>query len=99
VTILRRRVNLLVVCLLIGAVGSVVCKCTFESLVCVHTVVETGAFETVVCKCAFEAAFEAFEYVRVVAETGAFEATVFECTFKAAFEAFTCMHPTVRLRC
>ena len=83
------------VCLLIGAVGSVVFKCTFESLVCVHTVVETGAFETVVCKCAFEA----FEYVRVVAETGAFEATVFECTFKAAFEAFTCMHPTVRLRC
>ena len=83
------------VCVLIGDVGAVACKYTFEALVCVRTVVETGAFETVVCKCAFEAAFEAFEYVRAVAETGAFEAIVFE----AAFEAFTCMRATVRLRC
>ena len=79
------------VSLLIGAVGAVVCKCTFEALVCVRTVIETGANETVVFKCAFEAAFEAFEYVRAIAETGAFEANVFECAFDAAFEVFTCM--------
>jgi len=87
--------NRLVVCLLIGTVGAFVCKCAFEALVCVRTVVETGVFETVVCKCAFEA----FEYVRAVAETGAFEAIVFECAFEAAFEALTCMRATVHLRC
>jgi len=83
---------------LIGAVGAVVCKCTFEALGCVRTVVETGAFETVVFKCAVEAAFEAFEYVRAIAETGAFEAIVFECVFEAAFEAFTCMRARIRQR-
>ena len=70
------------VCLLIVAIGAFVCKCAFESLVCVRTVVETGVFETVVCKCAFEA----FEYVCAVVETGAFEAIVFECAFEAVFE-------------
>ena len=72
--------------MLIGAVEAVVCKCTFETLVCVHTVVETGAFDSeavmVVFKCAFEAAFEAFHYVRAVVEMGCFEEIDFECPLR-----------------